>query len=281
MRDLVPSSQFGRFFGRRTTATTALSVTVALLGGVLVDSWKRYAPDQTVFGYSILFMISTLIGFLGVYLLRITPDSPMAAAEKTANPFALLVAPLREANFRRLIVATVSRLHFCPDIHRAAVGPTHDTLPPDRHPHPDGHRHRGRRIGVGQHRHEALAGRPGDGLSCGQQCHLGELRRGSPHPWRSVCRLLCASHQLTLAFTWMGAEKGVTVQVLNFQSWTFYFGITCLLGLYSLHRLSFVEEPSGTTDRLLLRELLLEARRWSVHSLSSAAGLLRIVRLPE
>jgi hypothetical protein len=50
MRDRVPSSQFGRFFGRRTTATTALSVTVALLGGVLVDSWKRYVPDQTVFG---------------------------------------------------------------------------------------------------------------------------------------------------------------------------------------------------------------------------------------
>jgi MFS family permease len=91
-----------------------------------------------------------------------------------------------------------------------------------------------------------------------------------------------ASHQLTLAFTWTGGgEKDVTVQVLNFQSWTFYFGITCLLGLYSLHRLSFVQEPSGTTDRLVLRELLLEARRWSVHSLSSAAGLLRIVRPPE
>ena len=90
-----------------------------------------------------------------------------------------------------------------------------------------------------------------------------------------------ASHQLTLAFTWTGDEKDVTVQVLNFQSWTFYFGITCLLGLYSLHRLSFVQEPSGTTDRLVLRELLLEARRWSVHSLSSAAGLLRVVRLPE
>jgi hypothetical protein len=53
-----------------------------------------------------------------------------------------------------------------------------------------------------------------------------------------------------------------------------------MAGLYSLHRLSFVDEPAGTTDRLLLRHLFLEARR-SVHSLSSAAGLLRAVRLPQ
>ena len=89
-----------------------------------------------------------------------------------------------------------------------------------------------------------------------------------------------ASHQLTLTLNWTGGEENVAVQVLNFESWTFFFGIACLIGLYSLHRLSFVEEPSGTTDRLVLRHLLLEARR-SVHSLSSAAGLLRVVRLPQ
>ena len=58
-------------------------------------------------------------------------------------------------------------------------------------------------------------------------------------------------------------------------------GITCILGLYSLHRLSFVQEPAGPGGRLLvLRDLLLEACR-SVHSLSSAAGLLRIAQMPQ
>ena len=63
------------------------------------------------------------------------------------------------------------------------------------------------------------------------------------------------------------------------HAWTFLFGIACLLGLYSMHRLSFVEETAGTSDPLVLRQLLLETRR-SLHSLSSAAGLMRIVRLP-
>ena len=41
MRDLVPEQDFGRFFGRRATATTAVATAVALLGGVLIDGWKR------------------------------------------------------------------------------------------------------------------------------------------------------------------------------------------------------------------------------------------------
>jgi hypothetical protein len=36
-----------------------------------------------------------MIGYLGTYLLSITPDRPMAPAEKTARPFAVLFAPPR------------------------------------------------------------------------------------------------------------------------------------------------------------------------------------------
>lgn len=75
-----------------------------------------------------------------------------------------------------------------------------------------------------------------------------------------------------------GGGQDVTVQVLKFQVWTFLFGLACVLGLYSMHRLSFVE-TGQTSDHVVLRHLLLEVRR-SVQSLSSAAGLVRIVRLP-
>ena len=70
------------------------------------------------------------------------------------------------------------------------------------------------------------------------------------------------------------------VRDLDLHALTFLFGIAAVVGLYSLHRLTLVEEAAGTTDRLLLRHLLLEARR-SVHSLSSAAGLLRVVKAPS
>jgi hypothetical protein len=46
-----------------------------------------------------------------------------------------------------------------------------------------------------------------------------------------------------------------------------------------MHRLSFVEETGRASGHVVFRHLLLEVRR-SVQNLSSAAGLLRIVRLP-
>lgn len=69
-------------------------------------------------------------------------------------------------------------------------------------------------------------------------------------------------------------------QLLNFRSWTFFFWLASVVGLYFLHRLSLVHETRGTTDPLLARDLLPEARR-SIQSLSSAAGLLRVVRAPS
>jgi MFS family permease len=88
-----------------------------------------------------------------------------------------------------------------------------------------------------------------------------------------------AAHDLSFVFTWRGTADPVVLQVLDFHAWTFLFGIASIVGLYSPHRLSFVTETAGTTDPLLMRHLLLEARR-SIQSLSSAAGLLRIVRVP-
>ena len=88
-----------------------------------------------------------------------------------------------------------------------------------------------------------------------------------------------AARQLTLAFTWTGSADPVTVQGLNFHSWTFFFGLAFVVRLFSLHRLSFLQDTPGTTDKLLVRDLLLEARR-SIQTLPTAAGLLRVV-LPQ
>jgi MFS family permease len=346
MRDLVPSSQYGRFFGRRTMATTALSITLALLGGVLVDTWKRYVPNHDVFGYSILFAIAAIIGFVGVYLLHITPDPPMAPAERMTNPFAVLLAPLRERNFRRLIIflsswnfaANLAAPFFTVYLLKSLAYPMTTVLALTIGSQlanlaalglwgPLSDRFSNKAVLeiaaplfllctfawtftglswvqpmvlyllIAIHLLMGIA-TAGVGLASGNiAMKLSPVGQATAYLAANSVISACfaaaapilgglfadyfAAHQLSLALTWTGGATDVTVQVLNFQSWTFYFAITCVLGLYSLHRLSFVEEPSGTADRLALRDLLLEAGRWSAHSLSSAAGLLRVVRLPE
>ena len=78
MRDLVPEAEFGRFFGRRAAATTALATALALSCGLLIDRWKAMLPGHPAYVYSVLFAVSAALGLFGVWLLSITPDQPMS-----------------------------------------------------------------------------------------------------------------------------------------------------------------------------------------------------------
>jgi MFS family permease len=104
MRDLVPEADYGRFFGRRAAANTAVAMTLALLCGILIDRWKQFSPGHAIAAYMATFLVSAAVGFLGVRLLSITPDQPMAAGRSHTHVLAILIAPFRDRNFRRLIV---------------------------------------------------------------------------------------------------------------------------------------------------------------------------------
>jgi MFS family permease len=344
MRDLVPKSDYGRFFGRRTAATTALATTLAIGGGILIDQGRHLFAADAAYAYSCLFVLSGCIGLFGVYLLSITPDCPMAPVEKPTHPLELLSAPFRDVNFRHLIVF-LSSWNFASNL--AAPFFTVYMLRTLQYPMT--------RVMV-----LTIASQLSNLASLGVWGSLIDrfsnkavLSTSAPLfllcvlawtftglDWASamtfellvVIHILMgfstagvalasnniamklspsgqataylaansvvsssvaaiapiigglaadyfAAHQLTFGFTWAGGAEAVSLQVLNFHGWTFFFGIAFVVGLYSLHRLSFIEEVSGSTDPLLLRQFLFEARR-SVLNLSSAAGLLRVVRSP-
>src|ERR1700722_12477394 len=52
MRDLVPETEFGRFFGSRAAATTALATALAVGCDLLIDRWKAMLPGHPAYVYS-------------------------------------------------------------------------------------------------------------------------------------------------------------------------------------------------------------------------------------
>lgn len=343
MRDLVPETEYGRFFGRRAAATTALATTLALSCGLLIDTWKRHLPSHPSLAYSILFLLSAGIGMVGVWLLSITPDLPMPETTERTPVFRLLAAPFHDSNFRRLMVflsswnfavnlaapfftvymlktlgfplATVVILTTTSQLSNlAALGIWGNLI--DRFSNKAV-----LRVSSPMFLLCTLAwtltGIPSlqpimlyllfalhmlMGIAtAGVALASGNVAMKLSPPGQATAYLAAsgvmsascaaiapilgglaadffAAHELTLAFTWKGQLNEVTVQVLNFHGWTFYFGLASLIGLYSLYRLTFIEEVAGSSNPLQVRDLLLEARR-SLHSLSSAAGLLRVVRI--
>jgi len=344
MRDLVPEGSYGRFFGRRAAANTAIAMVLALGCGVLVDRWQHILPEHAIIAYQILFLTSAGIGFLGVWLLSITPDQPMSPTATKARIVGMLIAPFRDGNFRRLIVfqsswsfaanlaapffavymlkslgysmtlvvilTTASQLSNLAAVslwgnlidrfsNKAVLGYsaplfllctfawTFTGIP----------------WAAGFVFHILLAIHVLMGIAtAGVALATGNIAMKLSPPGQATSFLaassvvsassaalapiiggLCAdyfaAHELNLAFTWKSNVDALTLQVLNLHAWTFLFGLAFLVGLLSLHRLSFVQEADKAINPLLMRDLLLEARD-AIRGLSSVAGLVRVGRLP-
>ncbi|QYZ79215.1 MFS transporter [Methanofollis formosanus] len=87
-----------------------------------------------------------------------------------------------------------------------------------------------------------------------------------------------ASREVALTITFSDPSGVLILRPLDFQHWDFFFFFAFLIGLYSLHRLSFVREEGEEKKRIVVHELLTEVRR-EMRNLSTAGGL-RIMASP-
>jgi MFS family permease len=81
-----------------------------------------------------------------------------------------------------------------------------------------------------------------------------------------------AERELSLTLHWESPVQAVDLTALSITSWDFFFAIAAVIGLYSLHRLSLVEEHGEVHERVVLEVLFSDARR-GVRNLSTIAGL--------
>jgi MFS family permease len=81
-----------------------------------------------------------------------------------------------------------------------------------------------------------------------------------------------AARELSLILRWTSGPEATEFVTLRLRHWDFFFLLAAVLGLYALHRLTLVQEQGQGEDRLMMQEVIAEARR-AVVSLSSVAGL--------
>lgn len=88
-----------------------------------------------------------------------------------------------------------------------------------------------------------------------------------------------ARRQLGLSIVW-ASPSGVDQLIgLSLTHWEFFFVLATLMGLYSLHRLSNVQEPGAVERREVVQHIFTSARR-TLRNASSVAGLRLAVTFP-
>jgi MFS family permease len=102
---LLAGQDLGAIFARRLFWSTVVASLGALAAGNLVE---RAPLDERLLAYSVIFAAGGVGGFIGVRALTRIPEPPMARTGPPRPIIALLLAPLADANFRRLIVFMAS-----------------------------------------------------------------------------------------------------------------------------------------------------------------------------
>lgn len=102
MKDLVPENQLGTYFSRRTSYTQLLNIVLGLATAFIVDYTKnhRITPELNV--YAGLFIAGGIAGISSALFLSATPE-PLGRVT-TGNIISILQRPLRDQNFRRLLL---------------------------------------------------------------------------------------------------------------------------------------------------------------------------------
>ncbi|MDK2897095.1 MAG: hypothetical protein PWP04_1215 [Candidatus Atribacteria bacterium] len=67
--------------------------------------------------------------------------------------------------------------------------------------------------------------------------------------------------QLSFAINWFSPSRELTIQTLSFEHWDFLFLFAFLIGLYALHRLSFVQEKGEIKEKEVFQEFMSEMGR--------------------
>lgn len=105
IREIVPKNIMGRFFTRRLMYSSAAAITLTMAGGYFVDLWKKNSPDTALYAYSVLFALGLIFGVVSVYAISKLPERTMTT-EKETTMVELLLSPMHDENFRRLLAFT-------------------------------------------------------------------------------------------------------------------------------------------------------------------------------
>ena len=103
LRAVVPADRFGRFFSRRLAVGTTAALLLTLLGGYFIDWWSTRDPASSLYAYSVLFFVGLLFGLAELVAIARIPE-PTMERDATVDLFGLLSTPLRDGNFRQLLV---------------------------------------------------------------------------------------------------------------------------------------------------------------------------------
>jgi MFS family permease len=341
VHELVPRDRLGALFSRRLFWSMVSASLGALLAGQVVQRWRGAVPLE---GYAVVFAAAGLAGFVSSWYLARVPEPRMVRTGPPPPVLAMVRAPFRDRNFRRVLafmaswnfasnlaapfiavylmrqmhygLAVVTALWVAATVANALTlywwGRLSDRLSnkailalglpfyfaslialpftsiPDEH---------FLTLPLLFLIHVVMgAASGGVGLATGN-LGLKLAPHGQGTAYLSAATLAGAlaagtaalaggglaewfrSRDLAIFVHWGSPAGNALTTVLEFQHWEFVFALSFLCAGYVLHALSRIEEGPEISERVVVQQLVSEARR-SLDQISPVEGLRNAILFP-
>jgi len=102
MKDLVPENLLGAYFSKRSSYMQMLNIIVSLLLALILEFIRKNYPQYELNAYAIMFIMAGSVGIAGAFILAKVPEPQGTTINE--NIFRLLKKPLKDGNFRRLLI---------------------------------------------------------------------------------------------------------------------------------------------------------------------------------
>jgi MFS family permease len=102
MKDLIPEQTLGTYFAKRSRYMQMLNMALSLALALTIDYIRHQHPELELSTYALLLCAAGIIGVVGAFLLSKVPE-PLAKRSEE-NLFGVLERPLKDANFKRLLL---------------------------------------------------------------------------------------------------------------------------------------------------------------------------------
>lgn len=103
LRDLAPESRLGQVFARRTIWLTAINLALGLAAAVALEMTGEHSESRNIV-FATMFVAGCVTGLLSARIVAAMPEPIMPAASGSVRLLELLRQPLKDSNFRRLLV---------------------------------------------------------------------------------------------------------------------------------------------------------------------------------
>ncbi len=107
IKDIVPEKRRGTILATRLAAATALGAGLSLAAGFSIDSLTVLTGESSR-AFAIVFLVAAGFGLLGTLMTTRLPETIMPKATDQGKWIKKLITPIKEPNFRRLLIFSFS-----------------------------------------------------------------------------------------------------------------------------------------------------------------------------